>query len=108
MSLAAFDTKEVEIGGEIYSIKKMKALIGLRVQKKIYESGMISESGINVLALEPETIMEIVINGASKGSVSFDEKKFNVEFAARFNELYMLVAEILQFNFSDEKKDDSE
>lgn len=101
MSLAAYQTKEVEVGGEIYNLKKFKALIGLAVQKEIHEAGLFTDDGINVMALTPEQILKIISNGCSKGSVAFDQKTFDNHFAGKYMEIYHLVAEVLMYNFAD-------
>ena len=99
--LNAFQTKEVEVGGEIYNLRKFKALTGLAVQKEIHEAGLFSEEGINVMALTPEQIFKIISNGCTKGSIAFDAKTFDNHFAGLYMEIYQLVAEILMFNFAD-------
>ncbi len=101
MSLAAYQTKEVEVGGEIYNLKKFKALIGLAVQKEIHEAGLFTDEGINVMALTPEQILKIISNGCSKGSIAFDQKTFDNHFTGKYMEIYHLVAEILMYNFAD-------
>lgn len=101
MSLSAYQTKEVEVGGEIYNLRKFKALIGLAVQKEIHEAGLFTEDGINVMALTPEQIFKIISNGCSKGSMAFDTKSFDNHFAGKYMEIYQLVAEILMYNFAD-------
>lgn len=101
MSLAAYQSKEVEVGGEIYNLKKFKAMVGLAIQKEIHEAGLFTEDGINVMALSPEAILKIISNGCSKGSVSFDQKTFDNHFAGKYMEIFQLVAEVLMFNFSD-------
>jgi len=101
MSLAAYQTKEVEVGGEVYNLKKFKALTGLAVQKEIHEAGLFTDEGINVMALTPEQILKIISNGCSKGSVAFDQKTFDNHFAGKYMEIYHLVAEILMYNFAD-------
>ncbi|MNY73336.1 hypothetical protein D3C86_2121110 [compost metagenome] len=52
--------------------------------------------------------MDIVCKGATKGSITIDPKKFDTIFAGKINEIYELVSKVLEFNFADEKKDDSE
>ena len=101
MSLAAYQTKEVEVGGEIYNLKKFRALTGLSVQKEIHEAGLFTDDGINVMALTPEQILKIISNGCSKGSIAFDQKTFDNHFAGKYMEIYHLVAEILMYNFAD-------
>ena len=101
MSLSAYQTKEVEVGGEIYNLKKFKALTGLAVQKEIHEAGLFTDEGINVMALTPEQILKIISNGCSKGSIAFDQKTFDNHFAGKYMEIYHLVAEVLMYNFAD-------
>ena len=100
-NLQAYETKEVEIGGELYNLRKLKALVGLAVQKEIHDAKLFSDEGINVMALTPEQIFKIISNGCSKGSVAFDQKTFDNHFAGKYVEIYQLVAEILMFNFAD-------
>jgi len=107
MNLEAFNSKEVEVGGEIYHLKKFKALKGLEVQRKIFKSGMITDEGVDIMALEPELIADIIIHGCSKGSVNFDMKKFDVTFAGKYTEMFTLVAEVITWNFF-QLSDDSE
>ena len=101
MSLNSFQTKELEIEGEVFNLKKFRALTGLSVQREIHEAGLFTEEGINVMALTPEQIFKIISNGCSKGSVSFDQKTFDNFFSGRYMMIYQLVAEILMFNFAD-------
>lgn len=101
MSLQAYQTKEVEVGGEIYNLKKFKAMDGLAIQKEIHEAGLFTDDGINVMALSPEAILKIISKGCSKGSMAFDQKAFDNHFAGKYMEIFQLVAEALMFNFSD-------
>ena len=96
-----YQVKEAEVGGEIYHLKKFKAMAGLAIQKKIYESNLFTEEGINVMALDPETMRDIIMLGCSKGSMGFDAKSFDTHFSGKYMEIFQLVAEILMFNFSD-------
>ena len=100
-NLQTFQTKEIEVGGEIYNLRKFRALTGLSVQKEIHEAGLFSDEGINVMALTPEQIFKIISNGCSKGSMAFDTKSFDNHFAGKYMEVYQLLAEILMFNFAD-------
>ena len=101
MSISSFQTKEVEIEGEIFNLKKFRALTGLSVQKEIHEAGLFTDDGVNVMALTPEQIFKIISNGCSKGSISFDQKTFDNFFAGRYMAIYHLVAEVLMYNFAD-------
>lgn len=101
MSLEAFNSKEVHIGGQVYNLRKFKALDGLKVHQYVLKSGLITDDGINILALEPDMLMEIVCKGCTKGSITLDAKKFDTEFAGRIQDVYQLTSEILGFNFAD-------
>lgn len=108
MSLEAFNSKEVEVGGQLYHLKKFKAMKGLQIQKQVSESGMITDEGVNIMALDADLIADIVINGCSKGSVNFDIKKFDNEFAGRLTDIYTLTAEIITYNFFPDVADSEE
>lgn len=108
MSLEAFNSKEVTVGNEIYHLKKFKALKGLQLQQQVFNSGMITEEGVNVMALDAELIADIIISGCSKGSVNFDMKKFDSHFAGKYTEMFTLVSEILVYNFFPNEADSEE
>ena len=99
--LNAFQSKEIEIEGEVYNLRKFKALVGLGIQKEIHDAKLFSDEGINVMALTPDQIFKIISNGCSKGSVAFDQKTFDNHFAGRYMTIYQLVAEVLMFNYAD-------
>lgn len=101
MSLNSFQTKEVEVGGEIYNLRKFRALAGLSIQKDIHDCGLFGEEGIDVMKLSPELIFKIVSNGCSKGSISFDQKAFDSHFAGKYSAIFQLVALVLEYNFAD-------
>lgn len=93
--------KEVEVGGVNYIIKKMKALCGLRMQQKVFNSGFLTDDGVDLSKLDADVIAELIINGAAKGSVNFDMKKFDTEFAGKYAEIYQLALHVIEFNFLD-------
>lgn len=96
-----FQTKEIQIGDDLYYLRKFKAMKGLEVQREVLESGAFSEEGVNVAKLKPEILRDIIVNGCTKGSIRFDNAKFDEHFSGKYMELYQLVAEILMFNFAD-------
>lgn len=100
-NLNSFQTKEVEVGGEIYNLRKFRALAGLSIQKDIHDAGLFSEEGINVMALNPEQIFKVISLGCSKGSVAFDQKTFDNHFAGKYTEIFQLLALVLEYNFAD-------
>lgn len=93
--------KEVEVGGTTYIVKQLKALKGLSLQQKIFNSGFLSDEGIDMSKLDPELIADLIISGAAKGSVNFDMKKFDNEFAGKYAEIYQLALHVIEFNFLD-------
>jgi len=101
MSLSSYQTKEVEVEGDVYNLKKYRALMGLSIQKEIHDCGLFGEEGIDVMKLSPELIFKIVSNGCSKGSISFDQKAFDSHFAGKYSAIFQLVALSLEYNYSD-------
>lgn len=95
-----FEQKEVTIGDSAYYLKKFKTMKGLELQQKIMDATD-AEGGFNPAKLSPETIRELVVNGCSKGSIAFDNKKFDDTFAGKLSEVMMLAMEIIMFNFID-------
>lgn len=93
--------KEVEVGGVNYIVKKFKALTGLKLQQKIFNSGFLTDDGVDLSKLDAEVIAELIIQGAAKGSVNFDMKKFDNEFAGKYAEIYQLALHVIEFNFLD-------
>lgn len=93
--------KEVEVGGTTYIIKQLKALAGLKFQQKIFSSGFLTDDGIDMSKLDPELIADLIVNGVAKGSVNFDMKKFDTEFAGKYAEIYQLALHVIEFNFLD-------
>ena len=99
--LSSYQTREVEVEGEVYNLKKYRALMGLSIQKEIHDAGLFSEEGINVMALNPEQIFKVISLGCSKGSVAFDQKTFDNHFAGKYAEIFQLLALVLEYNFAD-------
>jgi hypothetical protein len=114
------EQKSVNIDGVDYLLTQFPALDGIRYQKKlakvvlpIIKEWMGGEEGENIFGniidrvwenidqLDEKFIVELVIKGATKGSVAFNEASFNMEFAGKYAKLFKLVQEIVKFNFSD-------
>jgi hypothetical protein len=100
MSLSSYQTQEIEIEGEVFNLKKFRALMGLGIQKEIHECGLFGDEGIDVMKLSPELIFKIISNGCSKGSLSFDQKTFDSHFAGKYSAIFQLVAASLEYNYS--------
>ena len=93
--------KEVEVGDSTYIVKQLKALKGLSLQQKIFSSGFLTDDGVDLSKLDPELIADLIVSGAAKGSVNFDMKKFDNEFAGKYAEIYQLALQVIEFNFLD-------
>ena len=103
------DFKELSIGGSLYIIRKFKALQGLEFQKHIYECGLFSEeNGVNVMAIEPEVMRDMIVACVALGGVNFTNEKFDTHFSGKYMEVFELVSEILIFNFFPNVESDSE
>lgn len=112
------ESKEIEIDGVKYTLTQFKAMKGLGYQKKLAKIllpiiseivkgeevatnafgaalGKLSES---LDELEPEFIKELIVEGASKGSMAIN---FDLEFAGKYVSLFKLVQEIIEYNFKD-------
>lgn len=93
--------KETEIGGTTYIIKKLGAISGLKLQQKVFNSGFLTDEGVDLSKLDADVIAELIVSGVSKGSVNFDMKKFDKEFAGKYAEIYQLALQVIEFNFLD-------
>lgn len=112
------EQKTVEIMGDEYILNQFGALEGLRYQKalaavlmpaiaeissageNLTEASAIS-IGMNKLAenidkIDENMIKAMVERGATKGSMAIN---FDNEFAGKYNKLFMLLKEIVYFNF---------
>ena len=76
-----------EIGGISFSLKLFPAMVGLNVIGRLEREGMAGE-----------VIGEVIVKGASRGSVAITEKSFDSLFAGKYKEMMELFAEILKYN----------
>lgn len=89
------DFKEAVIDGENYNIKLLPAMVGLDLRFRLAREGM-----------SAAIIFEVVSKCVTKGSSSFDEKKFNNHFKGRYEHLMKVFDEALMFNYPDMDKKD--
>ena len=76
-----------EIGGISFSLKLFPAMVGLNVIGRLEREGMAGE-----------VIREVIVKGASRGSVAITEKSFDSLFAGKYKEMMELFTEILKYN----------
>lgn len=111
------EQKEVQVMGDTYLLNQFGALEGLKYQKALaavimpaiaeissrddLSEGEAISIGLNKLSenidkLDETMIQAMVVRGATKGSVTIN---FDNEFAGKYNKLFMLLKEIVMFNF---------
>ena len=87
--------KEIEVDGESYILKTFPAMTGLGIQHRLGKDGM-----------TPELTQYIIMEGATKGSVTIDAKDFNKRFAGKYAHMFRLLGEVMKFNFPDMEDED--
>lgn len=110
--------KEVHVGGDTYLLTQFPATAGIRYQKKLAKvllpafaefvksqgAAGASPMGVaiekiaeNIDQIDEDLIKEMIVKGASKGSMSIN---FDFEFAGKYDKLLDLLKEIIEYNFS--------
>lgn len=107
----AIQQKEVTINGETYLLTQLPGMTGLKLGKQLVKilgpafAGMQGEEGSMSKALSilfenlddsAEALIIALVTSASKGSVAIN---FNTEFAGEYDKLFLLVKEIVEFNY---------
>lgn len=109
----AIQQKEVFVNGETYLLTQLPGMTGLKLGKQLIKTlgpafavmqGEGQEAGIgkalNVLFDNlddnAEALIIALVTSASKGSVAIN---FNTEFAGNYDTLFLLVKEIVEFNY---------
>lgn len=103
--------KEVFINGETYLLTQLPGMTGLKLGKQLIkilgpsfavlqgEEGGIAKA-LNILFDNlddnAEALIIALVSSASKGSVAIN---FNNEFAGEYDKLFLLVKEIVEFNY---------
>lgn len=101
--------KEVTIKGDSYTLTHFNGMVGLKLGKQLVKvlgpSFAAASQGNIVTALETlfnnlddnsEALIIALVSGATKGNMAIN---FNVEFAGEYDKLFMLVKEIVEFNY---------
>lgn len=102
--------KTVNIKGDDYIITHMPAGRGVRVLKQLgklagpafssYQSGglsgAISALFDNIDSVDVENLIKELVATASKGSMAIN---YDMEFAGAYDKLFLLVQEVVEFNF---------
>lgn len=107
----AIQQKEVVINGEVYLLTQLPGMTGLKLGKQLIkilgpsfamlqgEDASIAKA-LNILFDNlddnAEALIIALVTSASKGSVAIN---FNTEFAGEYDKLFMLVKEIVEFNY---------
>jgi hypothetical protein len=107
----AIKQKEVIINGETYLLTQLPGMTGLKLGKQLIKTlgpafavlqGEDASVGkaLNILFENlddsAEALVIALVTSASKGSVAIN---FNSEFAGEYDKLFMLVKEIVEFNY---------
>ena len=101
--------KDVTIKGQTYKLTHFNGMVGLKLGKQLVKvlgpSFAAASQGNIVDALETlfenlddnsEALVIALVSGASKNNMAID---FNSEFAGEYDKLFLLVKEIVEFNY---------
>lgn len=101
--------KTVVIKGDSYVLTHLSATKGIKTLKQIVklvgpaiavqDGGLMGALGKlfeNLDSVDVESLIRELVNSASKGSVAIN---FDTEFAGEYDKLFMLVKEVVEFNF---------
>lgn len=106
----AIQQKEVTINGEVFLLTQLPGMTGLKLGKQLIkilgpafasmqETGGIS-AALNILFENlddnAEALVIALVSGATKGNMAIN---FNTEFAGQYDKLFLLVKEIVEFNY---------
>lgn len=103
--------KEINIKGEVYTLTHFNGMVGLKLGKQLIKTLGPSFAALQgadasvAKALEilfenlddnSEALIIALVTGATKGNMAIN---FNVEFAGEYDKLFLLVKEIVEFNY---------
>lgn len=103
--------KEVTINGDTYLLTQLPGMTGLKLLKQLTKTlgpslaALHGESASVGTALDvlfdnlddnAEALVIALVSGATKGNMAIN---FNLEFAGQYDKLFLLVKEIVEFNF---------
>ena len=89
-----FDTKEITIGEDSYTLKKFPTLVAMKLRRELYQ---IHQSGESVPPVEFQ--VKVICDGATVNNIQIDQKKFETHFRGKLDVMDQLFSEILDFNF---------
>jgi hypothetical protein len=89
-----FETKEVTIGENTYTLKKFPTIEGMKIRRELFQ---VHKEGEGVPPVEFQ--VRVICNGATVNSIQIDAKKFETHFRGKFEEMDRVFSEILDFNF---------
>lgn len=90
-----FDTKELTIGEDTYTLKKFPTVEGLRIRREFMQ---MIQSGDPLPPVEFQ--VKVITMGATVNSIQIDQKKFESHFRGKYDAIDQLFSEILEFNFN--------
>ena len=90
-----FETKDLTIGNDTYTLKKFPTIRGMQIRKDLFE---IHQSGGGVPPVDFQ--VEVICQGATVNSIQIDKKKFETHFRGKFDVMDELFNAILDFNFN--------
>lgn len=103
--------KEVTIKGDVYVLTHFNGMVGLKLGKQLIKTlgpafaALQGEEASVPKALEilfenlddnSEALVIALVSGATKGNMAIN---FNIEFAGEYDKLFMLVKEVVEFNY---------
>lgn len=89
-----FETKDISLYGDNYTLKKFPTIEGLKIRKEFYS---MLQSGEAVPPVEFQ--VKVICAGATVNSIQIDQKKFETHFRGKYDAIDELFTEILDFNF---------
>lgn len=107
----AIQQKEVTINGEVFLLTQLPGMTGLKLGKQLIKTlgpslAVMQGEGASVGAAlnalfdnlddNAEALIIALVSGATKGNMAIN---FNMEFAGQYDKLFLLVKEIVEFNF---------
>lgn len=107
----AIQQKEVTINGEFYLLTQLPGMTGLKLGKQLIKTlgpslavmqGENASVGAALNTLfenlddNAEALIIALVSGATKNNMALN---FNTEFAGQYDKLFLLVKEIVEFNF---------
>jgi hypothetical protein len=93
-----FETKEITIKGDTYTLKKFPTIAGMKLRKELFT---IHQNGESVPPVEFQ--IKVICDGATVNNIQIDQKKFESHFRGKLDVMDQLFSEILEFNFKSEE-----